>query len=144
MKNRVIILLILIGFNYNLFAQSFEFPDNEEDKSFWKDISTAGLLIASGILFGEAERLYQGKGGWLDSPWYTGNNWQYDNPTVQWLMRYPFSFAKDGYHFTKSAAMFTASYALALNWKLVKSWGTFTNAIIYYIITGIAFNLSYH
>jgi len=69
-------------------------------------IFPAILILLSGFLAGESENIlmYQFNPKWRKPlfpnwEWYVSNNWKYDNAIVQWFMRYPFSFMKDGFHF---------------------------------------------
>jgi hypothetical protein len=104
------------------------------------------LILISGFLNGESENIlmYQFNSNWRKPlfpnwEWYVSNHWKYDNAIIRWLMRYPLSFLKDGFHFTKSfgIVLFIAGISL-LGLPIVY------NVLIAYIILGIGFNIGYH
>lgn len=71
--------------------------------------------------------------------WYASNQWKYENKLVQWLMRYPLSFMKDGFHFTKSLSFVLLicglSYLSLPLWALI---------LVAYTLYGVGFNGGYH
>ncbi len=114
-------------------------------------ISAAMIYIIAGLIAGETEQIMNDlgkfglhKGTWFPNwKWWNSNNWKYENPLVQWLMRYPLSFLKDGYHFTGS------TYRVLLIVATAALFRASIEQIIYaalfgYIFFGIAFNFSYH
>jgi hypothetical protein len=112
----------------------------------------SGLIyILAGIVAGETEQIMNDLGGfgirngtWFPNwDWWNCNNWKYKNPIIQWLMRYPLSFLKDGYHFTGSAYRVLIIIATAV---LFGADFTYTiYAVLFgYILFGTAFNYSYH
>lgn len=104
------------------------------------------LILISGFLSGESENIlmYQFNPRWRKPlfpnwEWYVSNNWKYDNAIVQWLMRYPLSFLKDGYHFTKSLGI--VLFIIGISLLGLPIW---INVLVGYIILGIGFNIGYH
>ncbi len=106
------------------------------------------LLIFAAILQAESEFIKYRPWNCLfpKAPWYVENIWDYTSKGkfIDWLMRYPLSFAKDGFHLVKSLEVLTI-IALLLIGPTIKLSGNFiVDAIIYYVIYGIAFNIWYH
>jgi len=109
-----------------------------------------GLLIVlvSGFLFCESEiiHLYKTKKAFkvpfVKNPntWYNGNKWQYSNPIIQFLMRYPFAFLKSGFHFVKSLAI--VLFIIGLYFVQIQSWEV--HLLINYIVFSIGFNIRMH
>ena len=80
------------------------------------------------------------------APWYIENIWDYTSKgkVIDWLMRYPLSFAKDGFHFIKSTqVVITILLLLTINQAMIFNF-LILDLIVYYIIYGIAFNVWYH
>lgn len=105
------------------------------------------LTILAGMFFGEAENILMWRFNkkWKVKPllwewdWYVANNWKYDNKYIQFLMRYPFSFLKDGFHFTK-----TLGIVLLIAGLYFLNFGLIENILLAYIVYGIGFNIGYH
>jgi len=78
------------------------------------------------------------------APWYIENIWDYTSKgkIIDWLMRYPFSFFKDGFHATKSLSIILLMIAISLNIPVFTN--IFVNVIFLYAIYGAAFNFRYH
>jgi len=109
-----------------------------------------GLLIVllSGFLFCEAEiiHLYKTKKAFkiplFKNPyiWYNSNNWLYSSDFVQFLMRYPFAFLKDGFHSVKSLAI--VLFIIGLYFVQIESWEV--HLLINYVVFSIGFNIRMH
>lgn len=104
------------------------------------------LILIAGFLSGESENIlmYQYNKNWRKPlfpnwSWYINNNWQYNGVIIQWLMRYPLSFMKDGFHFTKSLGIVIFIIGISLLGMPI-----YINVLLAYIILGIGFNLGYH
>jgi len=116
------------------------------------------LLFLSGFAFGEAENIlmYQADHFWRPRPvfyfipWYSERNYLYskllkESPQnflkkiLLFLLKYPFSFFKSGFHFCKSTSivLFIISINL-LDFPLMHS------ILLSYFIYGIGFNSGYH
>ena len=93
------------------------------------------LIFLAGVFLGESESIIKNRQTWLGFNWWIANNWQYKNKVVEWLMRYPFSFAKDGEHLCKSISIVLLGYVATMGYD---------NLLYYYILFGIGFNLSFH
>lgn len=78
------------------------------------------------------------------APWYIENIWDYTSKgkVVDWLMRYPLSFLKDGFHATKSLSIILLMVAVSLSIPMFTN--VFANVIFLYVIYGTAFNFRYH
>lgn len=101
------------------------------------------LLIIAGIFNGEMDTIHhKPEKAWFKG-WWIENNWHYSNPIIQWLMRYPLSFAKDGWHLCKSISIGAFCLALATGFQIVAN-SILVSALIYYVIIGMSFNISYH
>lgn len=73
--------------------------------------------------------------------WWTSNNWYYEDIVIQWLMKVPLSFLKDGLHLTFSASVvFTIIGSLLLH-NLIN---IYLLVLLIYTVFGLAFNNSYH
>jgi hypothetical protein len=101
---------------------------------------TLTLIALFGILNGQMDVIATTPNrAWFDG-WWIANNWSYDNEVIQWIMRYPLSFAKDGWHLLKSLCMVIGAVALYFapdkrKWYLI---------IVYIFVYGAFFNISYH
>ncbi|OIO19433.1 MAG: hypothetical protein AUJ54_06595 [Ignavibacteria bacterium CG1_02_37_35] len=111
------------------------------------------LLTIAGLFKGEHESIVHNKYGgkhklWLNSDWWSGNNWYYKNGFVQWLMRYPLSMLKDGYHFTAFVVeilLIAVPLVYIINGdKLSDSPSISLIVIIIYVMFGFWANISYH
>lgn len=103
-------------------------------------------ILLAGFLNGESENIlmYQHNKKWKPEPmfkwkWYRGNYWKYDNVFVQWLMRYPLSFLKDGFHFLKSLSLVLLTVGVVL-----LQLDLFYSVLFAYVLFGIGFNFGYH
>lgn len=117
-------------------------------------------IILIGILFGERNAIQKNQSPWFQwnwfktrypkfSRWWVSNNWQYNNKTIQWLMRYPFSFLKDGTHWLESSIVFLIAVIIATYIPLVPSYAMLEHYRIelvvgIYVVIGSSFNYSYH
>lgn len=109
------------------------------------------LVCIGGVFHGEKETIMNNQTGiglkkssWFPNwNWWNNNNWHYNNIIIQWLMRYPLSFMKDGYHFTGTVGSIFLYAGVAI------AAGASPIEIVYiiigaYIAQGIGFNFSYH
>ncbi len=122
------------------------------------------LLGLVGFITGEREtiRHFQINENWQRKPllyrlrkkfpelwsWYVGNKWKYKNRIVQFLMRYPLAMFKDGWHSLKSTEILIVCFIIAdLTPYVFNLWiipPVITEGLLYYIVIGITFNISYH
>lgn len=104
------------------------------------------LWLIAGVLFAEQETLYKkyARAWFPKAPWWISNNWKYENPIVQWLMRYPLARFKDGEHFVKGlgldalAASVIIAAALPFWYEGMLAW------LVLQIAYGVGFNASFH
>jgi len=112
-----------------------------------------GILFfaLSGVFLGEHEQITNDLGNfgvhngtWFPKwRWWNSSNWRYKNPFMQWLMRYPFSFLKDGYHLTVSLGrVFAIAGGSVFVGASVEK--VLISVFVGYVVLGIAFNISYH
>jgi hypothetical protein len=95
------------------------------------------ILALVGTLLSETETIYRKhRKTWFPNwEWWNARSKVYDNKIVHWLMLYPLSFLRDGFHFTKS---------LAIVLLLIAIFQTdIVNIVIGYTTMGIFFNLFY-
>lgn len=108
-------------------------------------ISILLLIIAA---FLQAESEFVRYRPWMSlfprAPWWVENNWDYSGKgkVVDWLMRYPLSFVKDGFHLTKSLSLVALFTAITLGMAITDI--IWLNVVILYAIHGVAFNFWYH
>lgn len=127
--------------------------------SFWIELILVGL---SGVLFAEMQTIWHNQVNknwprktWFhflkDNPkwkwlydWWTNNNW--DNrdkgKIMDWLLRVPLSFLKDGLHFT-----FSLGIVLLLTpfvYHVSPEVPFLIKEALLFAIVGIGFNFSYH
>jgi hypothetical protein len=102
-------------------------------------MTTLILIAIIGILNGEMDTIKTVPHKAWFKGWWIENNWKYENELVQWIMRFPLSFAKDGWHLLKSICMVLGAVAVwaspQVEWYYI---------LIYIGVFGIFFNLSYH
>lgn len=102
------------------------------------------FLFIAGCLFAESEKInrnaYKLPGHssvWFPFfAWWTAKNYKYSNPLINWLMKYILAPFKDGFHFTKGAAIWIL-VSLIVGWNLYYT-------LICFAILGAGFNLNYH
>jgi len=111
------------------------------------------LVILSGVLFGERNTIQTiPHKSWFGtdkmktkfpklSKWWISNNWYYDNKYIQWLMRYPLSFCKDGIHLMEASSLTLLFTTISININFIN---VYLQIVILYVIFGTAFNISYH
>lgn len=141
----------------------------------YKIICTVILLstiITLPILNSEMDTLkYRPKQAWYQSNWYLGNNWtselyvkclELDKATnlilvsyrkfVEskvgwWILKNPFSFLLDGWHFIKTLYVFQQSIILSIAFISVNSLSYYSLIylpVIIYTILGAIFNLTFY
>lgn len=111
------------------------------------------LVILSGILFGERNTIQTKPNiSWFGtekiklkypkiSKWWISNNWYYENKYIQWLMRYPLSFCKDGIHLMEASSLTLLFTAVSINVDFIN---VYLQIVILYVVFGTGFNASYH
>lgn len=115
------------------------------------DLLGAVMVFLGGVVMGEHEQILNEQlefgvrnGTWFPYwKWWNSNNWRYENRTVDWLMRYPFSFLKDGYHFTGTAGILLVFGGTAI-YSGAAFWDAAVIAAAGYVVFGTGFNVSYH
>jgi len=85
---------------------------------------------------------FEPTGAWFKSSWWLSNNWQ----TKNWLLKVPFSFLLDGWHFCKSVQTYSYLMPLSLiicNQFSINIYWSFSVNIIPYAIGGIIWQIFY-
>ncbi len=76
---------------------------------------------------------------WLQSEWYLRNNWG----TKNWLLKVPFSFLNDGWHFIKGLRIVTINIIAALLLRQYLHINFILLVLGLYIVHGIIFETFY-
>ena len=112
------------------------------------------LFVFSALFTAEQERILGGK-PLFRNKWWARNNWYWSNKYMQWIMRYPLSFLKDGWHFCKTSAIVTHTFGVIFatvgTLNLVYGYSIvievefiYTLTLTIYIVSGIFFSYLYH
>lgn len=101
-----------------------------------------GLLVAlAAVLDSEKDTIvYKPRSAWFSSGWWLEQNYLVrrlaGKSVLLWLVRYPFSFAINGWHLCKSLSLLCLMLAMF-------PIGEFYLAILAYVVYGAVFNLLY-
>lgn len=102
-----------------------------------------GILIAlAAVLDSEKDTIvYKPQSAWFSSEWWLEQNYLVRRLAGKsvwlWLVRYPFSFLINGWHFCKSLSLLCLMLAMF-------PIGEYYLAVLGYILYGLVFNLFYH
>lgn len=116
------------------------------------------IAVLSGLFYGEKETIIRKRWQnpntrtWADKSWFPralrywweSNNWYYQNPLIDTLMRYPLAMFKDGYHITGSISVMLLILAMAFAYQIENVYLLWILVGANFFFHGLGVNIAYH